>query len=277
MKKTDLCALLEKIGVRPSRKMGQNFLIDANLLASMVKSATPVSGEHILEIGPGTGQMTQLLLDAGVQLQGVELDHRLAAYLRDKFKDNSAFQLLETDACKVDYDELMGRTPYRCIANLPYSCGSVFLAKIARVENRPQELFVLLQQEMGDRLVAEVGTKQYSALGVRLAWFYKISIVRKIPPDVFFPSPEIYSVFLRLVLQDEIPSKEQADCANHMVKLAFAQRRKMSFRLLCHEFDPEIIQSGFSEVGIPLDVRADHISSKQYLQLAAFYLQHKNK
>jgi len=135
MKKAELCALFERLGLHPSRKLGQNFLVDVNLLEAMVRDAAPMAGERILEIGPGAGTMTEKLLESGCDLTAVEIDYRLVSWLRERFAGKSNFRLLEGDACKLDYQQIFGEAPYRCIANLPYSCGSVFLANISEQPN----------------------------------------------------------------------------------------------------------------------------------------------
>ena len=162
MNKSELLALLERLEIHPSRRLGQNFLIDPNMLDSLVRSAGVVEGDTVLEIGPGTGTLTERMLAAGARVQAIELDHRLAGYLRDeRFKDDKAFSLLEADACRTDLDSLMGQAPFRCVANLPYSCSSQLLASLTSMANQPQDIHVLLQKEMADRLTAKAGTKEY--------------------------------------------------------------------------------------------------------------------
>ncbi|MBR4370880.1 MAG: hypothetical protein IKS92_07525, partial [Victivallales bacterium] len=141
MNKSELLALLERLEIHPSRRLGQNFLIDPNMLDSLVRSAGVAEGDRVLEIGPGTGTLTERMLAAGARVQAVELDHRLAGYLRDeRFKDDELFSLTEADACRLDLDALMGDAPFRCVANLPYSCSSQLLASLTGMANQPQDI-----------------------------------------------------------------------------------------------------------------------------------------
>jgi len=268
MKKSELLALLARLEIHPSRKLGQNFLIDDNMLDALVRASSPVAGETVLEIGPGTGVLTRRLLETGCQVTAVELDHRLAAYLREEFGAHQNFRLIEGDACKQDYQELLGDAPFRCIANLPYSCGSVFLAVIATLQNPPTELFVLLQKEMGDRLTAAVDTKEYGSLTCRLQWLYDISLVRTVPPGVFFPPPEVMSAYVRLKRLPTIPALELRQRATILVNAAFSQRRKKITGLLGkYEFRrplPDLLEA----LRISPDSRAENLTPEQYLQLA---------
>lgn len=269
MNKSEILPLLARLGVTPSRKLGQNFLVDANCLTSMVRIAAPVDGETILEVGPGTGVLTERLLEAGARVLAVELDHRLAGYLKERFAGNPMIEIIEHDACKLDYAKLPQlQSGYRCIANLPYSCGSVFLSKICSGMNPPRELFVLLQKEMGERLAAAVGTKQYGSLTARLALRYKVAIEKVVPPGVFFPPPEIASAFVSLKLRHDAGDASLPESIDAVVACAFSQRRKKAARLLEALASKEKIAEAFARLGLDENVRAENVSPEQYRQLA---------
>ncbi|NMA41994.1 MAG: ribosomal RNA small subunit methyltransferase A [Oligosphaeraceae bacterium] len=279
MKKAELSALFERLDFHPSRKLGQNFLLDSNLLDAMLKESAPQAGEEILEIGPGAGVLTERLLASGCLLTAIELDHRLVTWLRERFADYPNFKLLQADACKLDYQELFGQRPYRCIANLPYSCSSVFLAKVCSEPNPPQELYVLLQKEMGSRLLAEPDSKEYGALSIKLAWKYESKLLRDVPPQVFFPAPKVLSCFVRMKLKKELPAAESLELAEKLIVQTFSQRRKMSLRLLQNLLPETDMSRVFLELSLHKESRADHISPSQYLALAELLLaqQKENK
>ena len=268
MNKSELLALMERLEIHPSRRLGQNFLMDPNMLDSLVRIAGVAAGDSVLEVGPGTGVLTERMRSAGARVQAVELDHRLAQYLREeRFKGVDGFSLLEADACKTDFDELMGESPFRCIANLPYSCSSQLLASLSGMRNPPQDIHVLLQKEMADRLVAKSGTKEYGVLTVRLGLLYEISVMKTIPKNVFFPPPEVTSAFVRMKLRAERPSREIFASVSHVAGLAFSQRRKKSCRMLEPEYGAERVAAAFAAAGLPEDVRADGITPKAYVRL----------
>ena len=269
MNKAELCALLKRLDVHPSRKLGQNFLLDPNLLDAMVRESDIVAGQRILEIGPGTGMLTWRLLAAGGDVTAVELDHRLANYIRETSETaGKPFRLVQGDACKQDYDALMGDKPYRCIANLPYSCSSPFLMHIMEAKNPPQDMYVLLQKEMADRLSALQGTKEYGVLTVRLAMRYQAAVVRVIPPVVFFPQPVVQSVFLRLSPVANPATAEEYRLVSQIAATVFAQRRKKAFRLLSRCFSEASMHEAFAKLGISEEVRAEGLAPEQYRALA---------
>ena len=268
MNKSELLALLERLEIHPSRRLGQNFLIDPNMLDSLVRSAGVAEGDMVLEIGPGTGTLTERMLAAGARVQAIELDHRLAGYLRDeRFKDDKAFSLLEADACRTDLDSLMGEAPFRCVANLPYSCSSQLLASLTSMTNQPQDIHVLLQKEMADRLTAKAGTKEYGVLTVRLGLLYEISTVKTIPKNVFFPPPEVVSAFVRMRLRPKRPPRDVMASVSHVAGLAFGQRRKKTCRMLEPEYGAERVAAAFAAASLTEDVRADAITPQAYVRL----------
>lgn len=269
MTKTQLLALLEELGIRPSRRLGQNFLVDDNLLEAMVRQAEPQAAEPVLEVGPGTGVLTRKLLEAGCHVTAVELDHRLAAYLQNNLGENKTFRLIQGDACDLDYRELMGDEPFRCIANLPYACSSVFLARLVETAPHARACFVLLQREMAERLAAPPGSKAYGALSVRIQLRYAVNLLRMVPPTVFFPPPEVGSAFVRLAARADAPSADLQARAGTIAGLAFAQRRKKAVRLLAASFGDGPVRAAFAELGLDQDVRAERIPPDTFARLAA--------
>ena len=220
------------------------------MLDSLVRSANVAEGDRVLEIGPGTGTLTERMLAVGARVQAVELDHRLAGYLRDeRFKDDKLFSLTEADACRLDLDALMGDEPFRCVANLPYSCSSQLLASLTSMANQPQDIHVLLQKEMADRLTAKAGTKEYGVLTVRLGLLYEISIVKTIPKNVFFPPPEVVSAFVRMRLRPKRPPRDVMASVSHVAGLAFGQRRKKTCRMLEPEYGAERVADPVADFG----------------------------
>ncbi len=258
---------MQKLDMHPSRRLGQNFLVDANMLNALVQDAQVQPGQRLLEIGPGLGMLTEALLAAGCDVTAVELDHRLAAFLRERFDNTPNFRLVEGDACRQDFDAIMGSEPYRCVANLPYSCSTPFLAKIASCANMPQDLCVLLQREMAERLIAQHGTKDYGLPTVKIALRYKAHILRTVPPTVFFPPPEVTSSFVRLDM-DEKCSAQIRELTERIAAAAFAQRRKKSLQQIVPLFPQLDMEGVFAKANLPLDVRADGISVEKYIELA---------
>lgn len=268
MNKSQLLETLARFDIHPSRKLGQNFLIDPNMLSALIQDADVKEGQRVLEIGPGLGVLTEALLDRGCDLTSVELDHRLAEFVKEKFGSRSNFRLVQGDACKQDYDSLMGEAPYRCIANLPYSCSTPFLSQISSAANPPQDLCVLLQKEMADRLSAAHGTKDYGLPTVKIALRYNVRILRMVPPGVFFPPPEVTSAFVKFERNDRCADAALRRVTEAVATAAFSQRRKKASGLIAGLYKGVDMDEVLRHAGLPTDVRADAISVDAFLAIA---------
>lgn len=267
MNKSELLEILERNDIHPSRKLGQNFLIDPNMLSALMQDAAVEKGQRILEIGPGLGMLTGALLDSECDVTAVELDHRLAEFIRQKYGSRPKFRLIQGDAVKQDYDVLMGTERYRCVANLPYSCSTPFLSNIASAANPPTDLCVLLQKEMADRLVAAHGTKDYGLPTVKIALRYRARILRTVPPNVFFPPPEITSAFVRLEYFDRCGEENLRCAVEKVATAAFSQRRKKSSTMVAQLYPGKNVEAAYAQAGLSSDMRADAISIPAYIAL----------
>ena len=192
----ELRAVLAELELHPSRKLGQNFLVDGNLRRWILGDAAPRAGELVIEIGPGLGALTEPLLAAGVDLIAIEFDRRLADYLARRLGGHPNLRLLAGDAVVTDYDALTADRTWRLIANLPYAISGPLLGRCAALANPPAAVHVLVQRELGERLAAEPATKAYGALSVRTQLAYTVERRRLVPPSVFWPQPEIESAIV---------------------------------------------------------------------------------
>lgn len=268
MKKIELIDLLAKLGKSPNKKLGQNFLMDDNLLQAMIKDMALVPDEKILEIGPGTGILSTLLLENGCDLTTVEQDRGFYHYLQEKFTEMS-FSVTHGDAAKIDFNQFMNLPKdFSCMANLPYSISSIFIAKMLEVVTPPKRMFFLVQMEMAQRLCAEYKTKTYGSLTARCAQFYHCKIIRKVPPKVFFPPPKVDSAFISFHLKEKYPTPEEYKMIAKIVKTSFSQRRKKALKLLKKGFENIDFETIFTELEISLDVRAEYISPEQFKLIA---------
>lgn len=270
MNKKELIAELEKLGMRPGRGLGQNFLLDGNLLDWIVRTAGVAPQDNILEVGPGFGALTSRLVASGVNLTAVEYDHRLADYNRKKFSANENFRLIEADACRVDYDELFPENiPYRAVANLPYAISSVFIAKLLECKNKPRTMFFMLQKEMAERLAAVPDTKAYGALSVRVQLFYKVKIEKIVPPEVFCPPPEVESALISFKLYDEpFCTENENRMVSRVVRTAFNQRRKQLGKVLGQMFGKKEVAEVFEQLNIPMEIRPDKLEVTDFVAIA---------
>ena len=272
MKKNELTALLAALGVEPSRKLGQNFLVDETFLDWMVKESGAAPGEKIVEVGPGFGALTKRMLDLGAEVTAVEFDHRICEWLRSVLVPRG-LKLIEGDACKLDLSAICGKgVPFRLISNLPYSAGTVVVAKLLESEHVPEEMIIMLQKEVAMRLAAGAGEEEYGALSVRAQVSFEVTPLRMVPPQLFHPRPEVDSCVLRMKKRLELPSYEFRRLLSQVVRLGFSQRRKKMVKQLASVFGWETVDRAYQALEIPEAVRAEQVSVEKFKQLTEWLL-----
>jgi 16S rRNA (adenine1518-N6/adenine1519-N6)-dimethyltransferase len=270
MNRRELKKLLEGLDFYPGKQLGQNFLTDSNLLSFIVRSAAPLKGERILEVGPGFGALTRELLASDADVTAVEFDRRICEYLRKEF-DVAGFRLIEGDACRVPLDEISATGgAFRCVANLPYSISSVFIARMLRPEFRPVDMLFMLQKEMGKRLASGPGTKNYGALSVRCQAVYDVKVVRMVPPEVFYPCPDVGSAIVRFVRKGSIPGDDVLKILDKLSMAVFGQRRKKMMKTFSRAFGEETAGKVWSHFSIKPDVRPDKMDVPLFVSVAEY-------
>jgi len=200
-------SLLEERGLSPKKSLGQNFLIDHNLITRLVNTSGVGEGDLVLEIGPGTGALTTELLARGCDVIACELDSALSQLLRDTLGADhpDRFTLIEGDCLaskrelSVEAAEALGGRPFKLVANLPYHAATPLMLALLTRHPRCAGLFVTIQREVGDRLVAKPGTKSYGSISVVAQALSDVSLIAKLPPECFWPRPDVTSVMVSLV------------------------------------------------------------------------------
>ena len=276
MKKSELLEILEKMQITPSKRFGQNFMIDENLIDFIVRQAEIKDGELVIEVGPGCGVLTRKLLNAGADLTAVELDKRIVEYLTENLC-NKKFHLKQGDACRVDFNTLFEERPetekrflagdWKCIANLPYSISSPFIAKLIESGNPPAEMLFLLQKETGERFAAKPGTGSYGSLSVLIQLVFNVKYVRTVAPNVFYPPPDIKSALVSFKRKESFPSPEEVKSLSKTVRTAFSQRRKKMIKALSGIYGKEKCQKVFEKLNIGENTRAEELSPEEFFQL----------
>ena len=274
MNKSELKSILEELNMHPGKKFGQNFMIDENLSEFIAKTANLDKNTLAVEVGPGLGALTEKMLATGSNIIAVEIDKRLQEYLKKNFT-NERFQLIEGDACRVDIESsvrlAMSKLEinnWKCIANLPYSISSPFIARMLLSEKLPNEMLFLLQKETAQRLTAKRNDKNYGALTVRVQTLYNVKIVRDVSPRVFFPIPEVVSALVKFQLKKDYPSRDEMKLISKVVKAAFSQRRKKMIKALATLFGREYCEKVFAELNINTNARAQELSIEQFQELS---------
>jgi 16S rRNA (adenine1518-N6/adenine1519-N6)-dimethyltransferase len=227
--------LLAAEGLRPRRSLSQHFLTDAAALDAIVSAAELVPGDRVVEVGPGLGVLTRRLLAAGTSVLAVELDRRLAAYLRRELGSIMGFELVETDALDLHPREIYPGEPFKLVANIPYHITSPLLHAFLEGERPPDLSVLLVQREVAERVAAPPGGMSY--LSVFVQNVTAASIVARVPARAFEPAPEVDSAILALRRRVEPvvgpgPAREPF---YRVVQAAFRQRRKQIHNGLARE------------------------------------------
>lgn len=214
---------------RPKKALGQNFLTDRNIINKILTAADLQPKDQVLEVGPGRGALTNLLSERVGKLVCVEFDHELAEILRKQYKDKAQVLIHEQDILKTDFTELLGDTTesFKLVANLPYNISTPVLFRFLEERHRFSRLVLMLQKEVGERLAAPAGSKNYGIITVLLGLWFEIKREFVVPASCFYPAPKVDSVVISLVPREKpLALVEDEQLFKQVVKAGFAQRRK---------------------------------------------------
>ena len=230
---SEVRALLTQLDFHPSRILGQNFLIDRNILNILLDAAEIQSTDAVVEVGPGLGVLTDALLARAASLTAVEKDNRLAPYLRERFAAHPKLTLHHSDILDCDFPALFPRPGMKLVANLPYAIAARLLVELTAIPCPPALIVVTIQREVAARLAAAPGSDDYGLLSILLQRHYEISTVKHIAPSCFWPPPEVQSSISKLTLRPS-PLGGPADelALRDLLRHAFSRRRKTMARSL---------------------------------------------
>lgn len=256
--------LLASRGLSPRKFLGQNFLIDHNLLRRFVDAAAIEPGGTVLEVGPGTGTLTEELLARGARVVACEMDIGLAAMLRERFADQPGFTLVEGDCLatkrRINPELLAAIGPGRfdLVANLPYGAATPLMTRLLADDARCRSLCVTIQLEVAERLAASPGTKEYGPLSILARTVATMEWIARPGPECFWPRPEVTSAMVRLVRRQSDPGADPIALLA-FCELAFSQRRKQLGSVLG--------RNGPWPDGITPTMRAEELSPEQFIRL----------
>jgi 16S rRNA (adenine1518-N6/adenine1519-N6)-dimethyltransferase len=265
----DVRALAERLGVRPTKTLGQNFLHDANTTRRIVRTADVHPGELVLEIGPGLGSLTLGLLDAGHPVIAVEIDPVLAAALPETVAERMAdtpLTVLAEDALRLT--ELPAR-PTALVANLPYNVAVPVVLHLLEVVPSLRHGLVMVQAEVADRLVAPPGSRTYGVPSVKTAWYAAATRAGAVPAAVFWPVPNVGSGLVRLVRREPPETTASRSEVFAVVDAAFAQRRKtLRAALAGWAGSPAAAEVALRAAGIDPGARGETLDVRQFARIA---------
>ena len=226
---------------RPARKrFGQNFLVDAGITRRIARLAGAGDGVRVIEVGPGLGSLSRALLETGCTLRAIELDRDLVAFLAE---DLPELDVISGDALRVDWSEVAPGEGWVLCANLPYNVGTAILTRMVSSAPRFQRLVVMLQKEVANRIVAQVGDKARGSLSVHVQAYGVPRIALTVEPGSFHPRPKVRSSVIEVVLHDA-PQTGGASPAffQRTVRAGFSQRRKTLENALGSQFDKAMVR-----------------------------------
>ena len=258
--------LLDRHGVRPSRALGQNFVVDPNTVRRIVRLAGVEPGDHVVEVGAGLGALTLALAEAGARVTAVELDRHLIPVL-DEVLDAAEPRptVLHADALQLDWASVLsGATSWQLVANLPYNVATPLVLDILDEVPPVRSLLVMVQREVAERLAAKPGTKAYGIPSVKVAYWADAEIVGRVGPTVFLPKPRVESALVRIVRRAEPAASADPDVLFALVRAGFGHRRKMLRGSLAGLVDAD----AFERAGIAPEARAEELSVVDWGRLA---------
>lgn len=228
---SDVRRWLDEAGVVPSRRLGQNFLIDGNIARIVAEMAGLTPDSAVLEIGPGCGALTEELLRRAGRVVAIEKDERLHGLLARRFAGHPSLELVRGDALEEDMLRWFPDGPDFVVANLPYSVGTRILVRLCELPRCPRAIVVTLQREVVQRIVTPPGGRDYGLISVAAQRLYRVECLRVVPPSCFFPAPEVDSAVIRMTAHP-VPVGVPVDTlAFHaLLKWVFAARRKQLWR-----------------------------------------------
>ncbi len=251
---------------RPSKKLGQNFLINPQIKQRIVNAANLQPKDIVLEIGPGVGAITSILLTHKIKLIAIEVDKRLAELLTTKLKTYNNFTLYNIDALKVDWDKILFEytqsSDVKLVANLPYSISSLLVLKIIRSQLISQAT-IMVQKEMADRLCAKVGTHAYNMFTILVQLFLDVQKLFDVDPSNFSPKPKVQSCVIQLTKKQSVSDLyniSDFEVIDNFLHLAFSNKRKTLVNNLIAQYDKSKILNVLQQIQLPSMIRAEQIS-----------------
>ncbi len=267
MNLSEMRRILESRGIQLTKSLGQNFLHDTNQLRRIVDLAEVRAGDRVLEIGPGLGPLTELLLADGAEVLAMEKDARLVEVLQERFGRHPRITLLHTDALDA-VKERGDWKNWKLVSNLPYSVASPILVELALAQHPPERMVATLQWEVARRLQAQAGSEDYGVLTLLVQLRFSPGPLLRVPPGCFFPAPDVESGCIRLDRRTkELIAPELQPHFVGVVKRAFSQRRKMMFKLLRTDWDARHLEEAFIATGLELTTRAEAVGLEQFGRL----------
>ena len=265
---TEIRALADSLGLVPTKKLGQNFVHDANTVRKIVAKAQLSPGDHVLEVGPGLGSLTLGLLESGARVTAVEIDDRLATLLPhtvERFHLGADLTVICGDALTTSE---LPEDATVVVANLPYNTSVPIVLHLLSTLPRLSSVLVMVQAEVAERLAARPGTKAYGAPSVKAAWFGTWSLAGSVSRQVFWPVPNVDSLLVQMTATSAPGDENLRQIVWDLVDHAFATRRKMVRGALAGYLGADQVSDVILEAGLSPEARGEEWTLSQFVDLA---------
>jgi 16S rRNA (adenine1518-N6/adenine1519-N6)-dimethyltransferase len=260
----------DRFAPRPKKRFGQHFLTSPTILAGILRLAELAPDDVVVEIGAGTGTLTEALAGTVGRLLALELDRDLIPPLQQRFADRPQVEIVHADALTFDFAQLP--TSIKAVANLPYGTAVAILTRLLRQRSRLRCAVIMLQREVAERLYASPGTKAYGSLTLLTQWYATVDKGFHVPPAAFSPAPKVMSTVVRVTPRPAPPVAVQDEaCLFRIIHAAFAQRRKTLANALRHALaplDPAILHQTLEHSGIAPSRRGETLSLNEFARLS---------
>ena len=269
--------LLNRYHLTPSKGLGQNFLVDDEILSEIVRIAEIPADSTVLEIGPGLGGLTRYLAEAADDVVAVELDRRMIPPLKEVLKEYDHVRIIQGDILEIDPDSLIVDPAYSVVANIPYYITSAVIRHLLNAKTKPRRIVLTVQKEVAQRICAQPGDLSLLALSVQI--FGSVSIPLTIPADAFFPQPKVDSSVVKIdVYTEPLVSVAELDDFFRLAKAGFGQKRKtlrnsLSSDLRLSTFE---VETALAKAGIDPMRRAETVSIEEWKRLVESVPKNKN-
>lgn len=262
--RAEASALLARHGLAPRRARGQNFVVDPNTVRRIARIAGVGPGDHVVEIGAGLGALTLALAETGARVTAIEVDDGLVRALREVLAERPGVELLHADATTLDWARVApAHARAVLVANLPYNVATPLVADLLDGAPGVARMLVMVQREVGERLVAGPGDEAYGAVSVKVAYWATARLAGDVPRDVFLPVPRVDSVLVEIARRDRPPVDADRDRLMALVRAGFAHRRKMLRRALAGLADA----AAFDASGVAPTARAEELGLDDWARL----------
>lgn len=255
------------------KRFGQHFLVDPNILERIADAAGVEPGDDVLEIGPGCGTLTLVMLERGARVTAVEVDRDLAEFLRVNLVPGRSLELVELDVLEADLEAIIDadRAPWKCAANLPYNVATEVFFGLAEHAERFDALALMFQKEVAERFVARAGEDDYSVLSLMGRLYFDSEIAFTLPGGAFVPPPRVSSAVVRFepVAGTRIEDERVRSMFVRVVKNAFQKRRKTLPNAMSGSgFSKDVLKEVIGETGLDLRIRPERVTFEQFAEIA---------